>query len=192
MQNKQYGLWKVYLQSENPSSLGWLLFSMQSMDVELLKDAISDLIKNITIRLHLKMISHSSKGAIPKEQQVKALRVLVNELDVPMAKLLIMALYTNNPTAYHQFPLHIRMRLVPNMDAVLSTKGRQNIDKLQACQNTWLSDKLVQIKTWEIELLNDDSKELGMTLCNAMMDLWHPMNNKFNLFHTIDKHFHKK
>jgi len=136
--------------------------------------------------------SHSSQGVIPKEQQVKALHVLVDELDVPMSKLLITALYTNNPTADHQFPLHIRMRLVPNMDAVLSTKGRQNIDKLQACQNTWLSGKLVQIKTWEIELLDNESKELGMMLCNAMMDLWHPTNNKFNLFHTIDKHFQEK
>jgi len=31
------------------------------------------------------MISHGSQGAIPKEQQVKALHVLVDELDVPMA-----------------------------------------------------------------------------------------------------------
>jgi len=83
------------------------------------------------------MISHGSQGAIPKEQQVKALHVLVNELDVPMAKPLIMALYTtNNPMADHQFPLHICMQLVPKMDAVLNSKGRQNVNKLHACQNT--------------------------------------------------------
>jgi len=57
----------------------------------------------------------------------------------------------------------------------------------------WLSGKLVQIKTWEIKLLDDKSEELGgMTLRNAMMDLCHPTNKKFNLFHTIDKHFHEK
>jgi len=171
MRNKQFGLWKAYLQSEQPTSLGWLLFSTQSMDVELLKDAISNLIKNILVRLRWKMISHGSQGAIPKDQQVKALHVLVDELDVPMAKPLLMALYTNNPTINHQFPLHIRMRLVPEMDAVLNTKGRQNVDKLRACQHTWMSGKLVQIKTWEIELLDDESEELGMTLCDAMMDL---------------------
>jgi len=85
------------------------------------------------------------------------------------------------------------MRLVPKMDAVLNTKGRQQVDKLRACQNTWLLGKLVQIKTWEIELLDDESEELGgMTLCDAMMDLHHPTNKKFNLFHTIDKHFWDK
>jgi len=82
------------------------------------------------------------------------------------------------------------MHLVPEMDGVLNTKGCQNAEKLCSCQKTWLSGKLVQIKTWEIELLNDESEELGMTLCNAMMDLHHPTNKKFALFQTIDKHFH--
>jgi len=63
------------------------------------------------------------------------------------------------------------------------------VDKLRACQNPWLSRKLIQIKTWEIKLLDDVSDELGMMLCDAMMDLRHPMNQKFNLFHSIDKHF---
>jgi len=162
------------------------------MDIKLLKDAISDLIENVPVGLCWKMISHSSQGAIPKEQQVKALHVLVDELDIPMAKPLIMALYTNSPSANHQFPLHIQMHLVPEMDAVLNTKGRQNVDKLRACQNTWSSGKLIQIKTWEIELLDDESEELGMTLRDAMMDLCHPTNDKFNLFHSIDKHFCNK
>jgi len=51
MRNKRYGLWKAYLQAEQPFSLGWLLFSTQSMDVELLKDAISNLIENIPVGL---------------------------------------------------------------------------------------------------------------------------------------------
>ncbi len=75
------------------------------------------------------------------------------------------------------------------METVLNTKGRQNIDKLRTCQKTWLSGKLIQIKTWEIELLDDESEELGMSLHDAMMDLRHLTNQKFNLFHSIDKHF---
>jgi len=59
MRNKRYGLWKAYLQSEWPMSLGWLLFSTQSMDVKLLKDAILDLIENIPVGLCWKMISHT-------------------------------------------------------------------------------------------------------------------------------------
>jgi len=128
-------------------------------------------------------------GRNTKNMQVKALHVLVDELDVPMAKPLLTALYMSKPSKDHRFPLHIRMQLVLEMDAILNTKGHQNADKLRACQNTWLSGKLAQIKTWELELLDNESKELGMMLRDAMMDLRHPTNKRFNLFHSIDKHF---
>jgi len=111
--------------------------------------------------------------------------VLVDELDVPMAKPLILALFTSKPSADHRFPLHIRMHIVLEMEMVLNTKRQQNVDKLCTCQNTWLSGKLIQIKTWEIELLDDKSDKLVMTLCDVMMDLCHPTNKKFNLFHLL-------
>jgi len=47
---------------------------------------------------------------------------------------------------------------------VLNMKGRQNIETLRSCQKTWLAGKLVEIKMWEIELLDDESEELSMTL----------------------------
>jgi len=171
MRNKHFGIWKAYLQSEQPTSFGWLLFSTQMMDVELLKEAISDQMENIPVGLHWKTISQRLQGAIPKNLQVKALHILVDKLDIPMAKPLLTALYTSKPSEDHQFPLHICMQLVLEMDAILNTKGCQNADKLCSCQNTWLSGKLVQIKTWEIELLNDESEELGMTLWDMMMEL---------------------
>jgi len=118
---------------------------MQTMDVELLCDAISDHLENIPVRLQWKTISHGSQGTILKNQQVKALHVLVDEFDVPMAKPLNLALYTSKPGADHKFPLHIRMCIVPKMDMVLNTKGQPNVDKLCACQNMWLSGKLIQI-----------------------------------------------
>jgi len=119
-------------------------------------------------------------------------KVLVDKVDVSMAKPIIMALYASKTSKDHKFPLHIWMHLVPKMDAVLNTKGWQNVDKLQACQNTWLLGKLIQIKTWEIEFLDDESKELCMTLRDVMMDLRHRLNKRFNLFHLIGKHFCKK
>jgi len=123
------------------------------------------------------------------KHRVPRIHVYVDELDINMAKPLLTALYASKTAASHIFPLHIQMHLVPELDAVLNTKGQASVDKLRACQNTWTSGKLITIKTWEIELLDDESEDLGTTLREAMMDLWHPTNKKFNLFHTIDKHF---
>jgi len=189
---KRYGLWLASLQSEQPTSVGWLLFSTGSMDIELLKDAISDSIENVPVGLRWRTINIGLQGPIPAEQQVKALHVYVDELDVQMAKPLLMTLYASRTSPGHKFPLNVRMRLVPELDTVLNTKGRKNVDKLRACQNTWLSGKLSTIKTWEIELLDDLDDDLKMSLRDAMMEIRHPTNPKFALFHSIDKHFREK
>jgi len=139
-----------------------------------------------------KTISIGSQGPIPKEQQVKALHIYVNKLDVNMTKPLLTTLYARKTSMDHKSPLHICMQLVPELDAVLNMKGWMNMEKLRACQNTWTSGKLVTIKAWEIKLLDDESEVLGMTLRDARMELHHPMNKSFTLFRTIDKHFHEK
>jgi len=74
------------------------------MDAELLKEAILDSIKNISIGLRWKTINIGSQGSIPKNQQVKALHIYVDKLDINMAKLLLMALYASKQ-AKNIFPL---------------------------------------------------------------------------------------
>jgi len=77
------------------------------MDAELLKEAISDSIENILVGLHWKTISIRSQRPIPEAQQVRALHVYVDELDVQMAKPLLTALYASKTAEDHKFPLHI-------------------------------------------------------------------------------------
>jgi len=189
---KQHGLWLASLQSEQPTSVGWLLFLTGSMDMDLLIDAILDSIENVPVGLRWHTINIGLQGPILADQQVKALHVYVNELNVQMAKPLLMTLYASRTTPGHKFPLNVWMYLVPELDTVLNNKGRKNVDKLCTCQNTWLSGKLSMIKTWEIELLDDLDKDLKMSLHDAMMEICYPTNPKFALFHLIDKHFWEK
>jgi len=184
---KKYGLWEASLQSEKPTSLGWLLFSTNTMDVLSLKEQISESIQDVPVGLRWKMINMGTQGQVKEADQVRALHLYVDELDVRMAKPLLSALYPSHPEEDHTFPLHIRMRLVPEIDSVLNIKGRKNVDKLRACQNNWNRTKLTYIKTWEIELLDSRSGLLGLSLRDAMMAIRHPTNAKFALFHSIDK-----
>jgi len=141
------------------------------MDKEVLHREISLCIQSILVGLHWKMISVGAQGSVPLEQQVKALHLFVNELDVAQAKLLLMSLYANNPEPGHKFPLHICMRLVLELDSILITKGRNKADRLHACQNMWLADKVMIIKTWEIKLLDHYNLHIKMNLRTAMMSL---------------------
>jgi len=81
------------------------------------------------------------------------------------------------------------MCLVPKINSVLNTQGRRKIDKLHACQATWITTKLVLLKTWEIEFLDKQITKMGMSLRDAMMSIKHQANPCFSLFHSIDRHW---
>jgi len=185
----RYGLWQATIQTESPVSVGWLLFSTNFTNTDILKSEISKFIDDIPVGLRWKMISLGTQGKIPPENQVRALHVYVDEMDVTAAKLRLTALYEGNASVGHRFPLHMRMRLVPEVDSVLNTQGRRKIDKLRACQATWTTTKLITLKTWEIKFLDEHNRDMGMSLRDAMMAIKHPANPRFSLFHSIDKHW---
>jgi len=184
---KKFGLWQSCLQSEKPISMDWLLFLTNTMDTEMLQQAITENLQDIPMGLQWKMISLGIQGQVKLEDQVHALHINVDKMDVAMAKPLLMEMYPSQPSEMHKFPLHIHLQLVLELDMVLNIKSCKNIDKLQACQNTWSSSKLVFIKTWEIELLDSQNMHLFMSLRDVMMTIWHPSNEKFALFHSINK-----
>jgi len=151
----RFGLWDVTIQTESPVSVSWLLFLTNNMNTEILKKAISKLIEDILVGLCWKMVSLGTQGKLPKENQVHALHMYIDELDIQAAKPRLIELYTGKASVSHCFPLHICMQLAPEIDLVLNTQGRWKIDKLQACQATWTMTKLVTLKTWEIEFLDE-------------------------------------
>jgi len=151
----RFGLWEATIQTESPVSIGWLLFSTNFTNTDILKKEISKFIDDIPVGLRWKMISLGTQGKIPKENQVRALHVYVDEMDTAVAKPRLTALYEGNAGIGHMFPLHIHMRLVPEIDSVFNTQGRRKIDKLRACQATWTMTKLITLTTWEIEFLDE-------------------------------------
>jgi len=99
------------------------------------------------------------QGPVKHEEQVKALHIYVDEMDMSIARPQLMEVYDSQLSTDPKFPLQICMQLVPEMDTVLNTKGQKNVNKLCACQNTWDSSKLIYIKTREIELLDDQNEK---------------------------------
>jgi len=129
----KFGIWQLALQSEKPTSVSWLLFLTPLMDIEILKEAITSAIDGVLVGLHWKMILLGTQGSVLENKKSKALHVYVDELDVPMAKPLLMWLYTSKTAEGHEFLLGICMRLVPEIDTILNTKGRKNARCLRPC-----------------------------------------------------------
>jgi len=47
----KFGIWQSALQSEKPTSIGWLLFSTPLMDIDTLKEAITSAIDGVPVGL---------------------------------------------------------------------------------------------------------------------------------------------
>jgi len=120
---KKFGIWQLALQSEKPTLVGWLLFSTPLMDIDILKAAITTAINGVLVGLRWKMILLGTQGSVPNNQKIKALHVYMDELDVLMARPLLMRLYASEIMEGHAFPLSICMWLVPKIDTILNTKG---------------------------------------------------------------------
>jgi len=99
-------------------------------------------------------------GSILKEQQIKTLHIYVNELDMTLAKPLLMQVYASKMAKDHEFLLGIWMQLVSEIDTIFNTKAWKNTEKLWACQNSWNTRLLCPSSTPSIN---------------------------FTLFHSIDK-----
>jgi len=121
----KFDIWQLALQSEKLTSIGWLLFLTPLMDIEILKEVITSVINGVLVGLHWKMILLGMQGSVPENKKVKVLHVYVDELDISMAKPLLMQLYASKTAEGHEFPLGICMHLVPEIDTILNTKGRK-------------------------------------------------------------------
>jgi len=63
----RFGLWEVNIQTEAPILVGWLLFSTNNINTEILKCKISKFLEDIPVGLHWKMISLGTQGKIEGE-----------------------------------------------------------------------------------------------------------------------------
>jgi len=117
--------------------------STNNINTNILKCKISKFIEDIPASLQWKMITLGTQGKIPKENQVRALHVYIDELDIHTAKPRLLEVYAGNASTNHNFPLHIQMHLVPDIDSILNTQGCRKIDKLCTCQAMWITSKLV-------------------------------------------------
>jgi len=70
--------------------MGWLLFSTIMMDTELLERVIVEHIQDVPVGLQWKMIHLGTQGKVKLEDQVCALHVYVDAMDVAMAKPLLL------------------------------------------------------------------------------------------------------
>jgi len=96
--------------------------------MELLNQTISAMIYDVLIRLQGKLLTWEPKGQWSLKIKLK-LSMSVDEMDINMAKPLLIDVYPSKPSDKHKFPLGVCMCLVPEIDSVLNQKDQKNVAK---------------------------------------------------------------
>jgi hypothetical protein len=167
-QTQNFGMYPRSVQAENISGIGWLLYSTKEVDCAALQSAIEKKLGNkFEAGCRYKMISLGRRGPVPKENQVKeAIHIECDsacQFDVKVALSRIYASAKND-----DYPNGIRMRLVPEINSMVSPDIRQNVTRLRARQDNF-QKQIGSATSWDIMALDFVDSQLQRSLRDLVM-----------------------
>ena len=126
----------------------------------------------------------------PGSQPIRALHIETSKADAPAVKRVLRRMYSSM-SEQQLFPvLGIRMRLVPEISQLTSTKAIAKAERMRSRQGHFDAG-VVRITTWEIANLDFAEKEYGCTLRELLMSLCSSQENRshIRLFHAVEERY---
>jgi hypothetical protein len=120
LSNKGHGVYVQTLQCPVTTNLGWLLWSFRKIDIKTLENEIYAITKQ-KVQLRYQNISIGN-GKSNDGTTVKALHIIVNQIEADKASNLFQQLYSFEAKA---FPLGIVMRFIPHILKVSTRKNQK-------------------------------------------------------------------
>ena len=182
LKDQGHGLFTRSLQAENLVDVGWFVYSTWEMEADALASSISDFIK-IEVGLRWKMVSLGTRERIPPEQQVRALHVEVAVENRMAAQKALLAVYGRKSTG--SFPNGIRLRFALPIGAAYNLNTKAKLEKLRSRQQLW-NQTYKKGQSWEITQL-DFNLTTELTLRQALTKIMSTTDNRFPLFHSVDR-----
>ena len=182
LKDEGHGLFTRSIQAENLVDVGWFVYSSWEMEAESLASAISNHIQ-IEIGLRWKMISLGTRNKIPVEQQVRALHIEVSVENRLAAQKALLAVYGRHNSG--TYPNGIRLKFALPIGAAYNLNTRAKLEKLRFRQQLW-SQTYQKGQTWEITQLDCQLSDT-LTLRQALNKIVSSTDNRFPLFHSVDR-----
>jgi hypothetical protein len=185
MRDQQYDLYRRSVQAENISIIGWLLYSTRSVNCASLQLALEKRFDNkYEVGCRYRMISLGKKGGIPRDQQVRAIHI---ECDSSIQQDLKLALSKIYPSVKNvDYPNGVGMRLVPEMNAMISPETRQNVTRLRVRQDNFQQQVMSAI-TWDFTAVDFVDPKIGRSLRALIMNIHSREHAGQQLFHSVDE-----
>ncbi len=130
-------IYRNILQVEDPSVIGFLLYSTRDMDAGALADEISFAV-GFNVGLKWKVIDNGRRN-LPKEQQIRALIVEVASCNRYQFQRELIKFYSSTTKGTHYYPNGVRLRFVKAYQDALNTSQQTKIEKLRKRQKDFLN-----------------------------------------------------
>lgn len=185
LKSYQFGLYPRSVQAENISCIRWLLHSStRSINCKNLQDAISKRFDDkYEVGCRYCMISLGRRGKVPKENQVKAIHIECDSADQFELKIALSKIYASSKN--EDYPHGIRMRLVPEINYMISPETRQNVSRLRTRQSNF-EEQVITVTSWDISALDYVDPTIGRTLRELLMKIESRTVPGQQLFHIVD------
>ena len=181
-----HGMYFETLQCENAIFVGWLLWSLKSMDATILAEDILQM-TGIPIGLRWMTIDTGARGKVDKADKVFALHIEVaRRQDKRKAKKAFLDMYGKNNTDAAELPLYLRLRFItPNTKATSGTTITK-LKRLRECQKHFL-DKIGMVPAPSLVHLDWRKGETTQqTLQELMMELQSTVYENTPIFFSVD------
>jgi hypothetical protein len=189
LQESKLSLWPRSCDHENVGRIGWLLYSLQDMDVARLKSVLTTL-TGVEIGVKWMKIStkYGSKKDRPQavEEPTKALVLGGPQDQVYELREQLSTWYGSKSTV---FPDAVRMRLIPPLDALSDANRQENYGSALSKQASFVA-KMGKGQSWELTLnliLNKKEPSTGLSLRQLIMAIPSSQHPKYPLFHCVNK-----
>ncbi len=189
LQESKLSLWPRSCDHENVGRIGWLLYSLQDMDINRLKSLLTSLtgseIGAKWMKISLEPGSkrdHKSAG----EDPTKALVLEGPQDNIYELRELLSNWYGSKSTS---FPDAVQMRLIPPLDALSDANRQENYGAALAKQASFVA-KMGKGSSWEFSsnlILDKPEPTTGLSLRQLIMAIPSSQHPNYPLFHCVNR-----
>jgi hypothetical protein len=171
LQESKLSLWPRSCDHENVGRIGWLLYSLQDMDVNRLQSLLTELTgTEIGVKWMKISMDYGAKHdrSTPAEEPTKALVLDGPQDQVYELRDQLSTWYGSKATS---FPDAVRMRLIPPLDALSDSNRQQNYGAALARQASFVA-KMGKGSSWEFTsflILDKPEPTTGLSLRQLIM-----------------------
>jgi len=175
------GIYLKHIQAQQEFTVGWLLYSQQSMDLARLQSELGKYI-GLPVSARWQMINTGHNKDLRDEDKIKAVHLRVDAALQDEAVSKLSEIYSSSAT---KFPLLHCMRLIPTMDRMMNPANVVKFAELRNRQRNF-GATMVRIQSWEVASLFSNRPTIP-PVHTRLMGIASPSFHDQPMFHCVDK-----